>query len=252
MPLPSPNNIRGRRREVARRYARARRRRDDTINFIGLMRLRDLVRFFHHRYGSLTLPDDDSGREDLAVALDHIVRRSDAALFLHRWVRSWAAWISEFELEPMVDAAGRIWTATALGTHLGLTDDERTELNITTIAPCGLTEAEWEEIRKSRKRQRDRDTQRRKRADAKAARTMMPNSREVRVDNVRALLSPSWMSTDDLIDLVTIFPGLCALSRDSRRRAVNRIINHLADAKEAEISGPRGARLIREVPTSDD
>ena len=81
---------------------------------------------------------------------------------------------------------------------------------------------------------------------------MMPNSREVRVDNVRALLSPSWMSTDDLIDLVTIFPGLCALSRDSRRRAVNRIINHLADAKEAEISGPRGARLIREVPTSDD
>ena len=164
MPPPPPNNVRGKRREVALRHDRARRRRDDTINFIGLMRLRDLVRLFHHRYGSLTLPDDDSGREDLAVALDHIVQRSDGALFLHRWVRSWAPWISESELETMVSAAGRAWTATALGTHLGLTDEERTDLKITTIAPCGLTEAEWKEIRKSRKRQRDRDTKRRKRA----------------------------------------------------------------------------------------
>ena len=43
----------------------------------------------------------------------------------------------------MVNAAGRAWTATALGSHLGLTDEERTELKITTIAPRGLTEAEW-------------------------------------------------------------------------------------------------------------
>lgn len=252
MPPPPPDNVRRKRREVALRYNGIRRGRDPTSNLIGRQRLRDLGRFFHHRYGSLVLPDDNSGREDLAVALDHIVWRLDSAVVLRTWVRSWAPWISEFELETMVNAAGRAWTATALGTHLGLTDDERTKLKITTIAPCGLTEAEWKKIRKSRKRQRDRNTKRRQRASAKSA-GKMPNSRELRVDAVRSLLAPGWISTDLLIDLVTIFPGLCTLSRDSRRRALNRIINELAGAKAIEIkSGPRGARLIREIHGSDD
>src|SRR5262249_39930647 len=131
MPPPPPNNVRAKRREVARHYERAQRKRG-TNNLINHKRLRDLVRFFHHRYGQLELPDDDSGRADLAVALDHIVRRPDAALVLGKWVRSWAPWITDSELETMRDAAGRTWTATDLGTHLGLTDDERTSLKITT------------------------------------------------------------------------------------------------------------------------
>jgi hypothetical protein len=195
------------------------------------------------------LPDDDAGREDLAVALDHIVLRSDGALLLRRWVSLWAPWITDSELEMMVMKAGRTWTATALGTHLGLTDEERTELEITTIAPCGLTEAEWKEIKKSRKRQRDRDAKRRKRAQAAAGR---PNSRRVRADNIRSLLSPEPISIGLLIELVAMFPDLGDLPRDSRRRAVNRIINDLEDAQEVEISGPRDARLIREVPSSND
>ena len=55
-----------------------------------------------------------------------------------------------------------------LNLHKGLTDDERTELEITTIAPRGLTEAKWKEIRKSRKRKRDRNAKRRMRNKAKA------------------------------------------------------------------------------------
>jgi hypothetical protein len=251
MPLPPPNSVRAKRREVARHYERARRKRGTTTDLISRKRLRDLGRFFHHRYGQLVLPDDDSGRADLAVALDHIVWRPDAGSVLRKWVRSWAPWITDSELETMRDAAGRTWTATDLGTHLGLTDDERTNLKITTIAPCGLTEAEWTEKRKSRKRNRDRDTKRRKRAEAKTRK--MPNSREIRRDNVRALLSSKWISTDRLTDLITIFPGLCTLSRASRRRAVNRIVNDLADAKSIEIKrGPHGARLIREIHDSND
>jgi hypothetical protein len=247
MLTPPPSNVRGKRHEVARRYDRDRRRRGDTISFMARQRLRDLGRLFHHRYGSL-LPEDDSGREDLAVALDHIVRRSDGPLVLPKWVRSWAPWISESDLETMVAAAGRTWTATALGTHLGLTDEERTKLKITTIAPRGLTEAEWEEIKKSRKRQRDRDAKRRKRAQAAAGRT---NSRQVRVDNIKSLLSPEPISVHLLFELVAGFPGF-NLPHNSRRRAVNRIINDLADAQQVEITGPRNARLIREVPSSND
>jgi hypothetical protein len=249
MPFPPPDNVRGRHHEVDVRYKHARHRRDDTASFISLGRLRDLGRFFHHRYDGLMLPDDDSGRADLAVALDHIVRRRDAALVLRKWVRSWAPWISDSELETMRDAAGRTWTATALGTHLGLTDEERTKLKITTIAPRDLTEAEWEEIRKSRKRRRDRDTKRRQRAEAKTAGSIS-NSR-LRVDTVVSLLSPDGIHVGLLFDLVAMFPGF-PLSRDSRRRTVNRIINDLADAKVVEITGSPNARVVREVPTSND
>ena len=63
-----------------------------------------------------------------------------------------STWLTDQELETMRNAAGRTWTATKLGTHLGLTDDERTKLRITTIAPRGLTKLEWEKIRADRKR----------------------------------------------------------------------------------------------------
>src|SRR5262245_5302642 len=104
MPPRPPNNVRGKLHEVALRYGRVRRRRGFTDNLISNKRLRDLGRFFHHRYGQLLLPDDDSGRADLAVALDHIVRRPDAALVLRKWARSWAPWITDTELETMCDA----------------------------------------------------------------------------------------------------------------------------------------------------
>jgi hypothetical protein len=252
MQSPPPNNVRGKLHEVALRYRRYRRSHRDNANLMGRKRLRDLGRFFHHRYGGLTLPDDDSGRADLAVALDHIVRRSDGALFLRKWVGSWAAWISDLELEKMVSTAGLTWTATALGTHLRLTDDERTKLKITTIAPRDLTDAEWEKIRKSRKRQRDRDSKRRERGKATAARKM-PKPKELRMDVVRSLLPPGWISTDQLMDDVTIFPGLCDLQPKSRRRVLNRTINDLKKANEIEIKiGQRGSRSIREISASDD
>lgn len=46
MTPPPPNNIRVRLHDVALRYDRARRRRGNTINFIGRQRLRDLGRLF--------------------------------------------------------------------------------------------------------------------------------------------------------------------------------------------------------------
>lgn len=216
MPPPPPNSVRAKRHEVAVRYESARRaRRNGTASIVSRKRLRDLDRLFHHRYG---MPDDDSGREDLAVALDHLVLRPDAVLVLERWVRPRAPWVTDQELENMRDAAGRTWTATDLGTHLGLTDDERTKLKITTIAPRDCTKLEWETIRAARKRERDRDAKRRKRKKAKEGR--ITNSR---VEDIRALLSHLWISVSDLTDLVTVLPGWCDL-KSSRRRAVNRAI----------------------------
>jgi hypothetical protein len=83
MAPPPPNKVRAKLREVARHYARARRRRGNTASIISLKRLRDLDRLFHHRYRGLALPDDDSGREDLAVALDHLKLRRHGKLGHH-------------------------------------------------------------------------------------------------------------------------------------------------------------------------
>ena len=96
-----------------------------------------------------------------------------------------------------------------MGTHLGITDDERTELKITTIAPRGLTGAEWKAIRKSRKRQRDRDAMCRKRNKAEADRAIW--SRPSRVGDVQAVLPREWISARDLSDLATILPEWCDL-----------------------------------------
>ena len=249
MPPPSPNSVRAKRHEVAVRYGSALRAREGTASVIDRKRLRDLDRLFHYRYRDLTLPDDDSGRDDLAIALDHLVLRPDAALILKRWVISRAPWLTDQELETMRNAAGRTWTATELGTHLGLTDDERTKLRITTIAPRGLTKLEWEKIRADRKRRRDRDAMRRKRKKVKEGRNVIKASR---IEDILSVLPRSWISAGDISDLVTIFPGWCDLKPASRRRAVNRTINDLADANAIEIKlGPRGRRLIRDLSPNE-
>jgi hypothetical protein len=203
----------------------------------------------------MTLPDDDAGRADLIVALDHIVRRPDASLCLKKWVASWAPWVGDDELEDMINGAGRTWTATDLGTHLGLTDDERSLLKITTIAPCGLSEREWKEVRKARKRERDRDAKRRKRwqLNGSCNLTSMPEGAHEhrRSRDLQSLLPQGWISARHLTDLAMILPGLCDLQPASRRRAINRAINDLADANVIEIKrGPRGSRLIRDMSSN--
>ena len=64
---------------------------------IAYFRLRELERIYARRYG-LVLPDDEAGRGDLSIALNHIVFRSgDVLAKMLGWARRWAPWLPEAE-----------------------------------------------------------------------------------------------------------------------------------------------------------
>jgi hypothetical protein len=102
------------------------------------LRVRELERLYRLRYGR-HLPDDDAGRDDLELAFNQIAR-VDACI---QWAAKWAPWMARDEAAAKADliAMDPQWLkARPLGELLGLTDSERTRLDIRTIRPIDLTD----------------------------------------------------------------------------------------------------------------
>lgn len=76
-----------------------------------------------------------------------------------QWVRRWAPTIGPDDFGDIVDEAcgGVFLSATALGNMLGLTPDERTNLDIRTMRPAGMSPSEFGEMRRNRKKANDKD-----------------------------------------------------------------------------------------------
>lgn len=158
-PRPPAAVVAQRKAEIARRYAwngkRNGKRR--TYSHIANFRMRELEKLFQYRYG-FVLPDDESGRDDLVIAFHHIVsisERSDIAM--RAWASLRAPWMGDAELDDIIqdvlDHPMR-WTAGKLAWRLGLTDAERTVLDIRTIRPIDVDEAGLAERQKQRDRER--------------------------------------------------------------------------------------------------
>jgi hypothetical protein len=160
---PLKREIIAKQHEIARRYAwRARQARRGTpsdIRLITLVRLRELERVFQSRYGR-HLPDDDAGRDDLAIAAHHVAHLGgDVADHIVAWARMWAPWMAPEEageLAERVMAKPIRWKADTLAWRLGLTDRERTELGVTTIGAIDVNQAARAERRKEKKREANR------------------------------------------------------------------------------------------------
>lgn len=151
--------------EIARRYAWSD---DDRANVhrIPKIRLRELERLFAWRWGP-TLPDDDCGRECLAVALDQIVQFGNPFKHIHAWVALWAPWLTSDELVILINNAinrRKRWRAGLLGREVRLTEEERMTLRITTFRPYNVTKAGL--AKRARSRKRATDTARRRAAGA--------------------------------------------------------------------------------------
>src|SRR5690242_7932129 len=97
-----------------------------------ILRIAELRRLFVQRYGPDGLPDDDAGRGDLRVLLEHQARLpADAAWRLTSTIERWAPWMSRDSARVLVDevvTTPRKWTAQALGEELGLRSTERQAL----------------------------------------------------------------------------------------------------------------------------
>lgn len=142
---------------------KGKRKRSTPMQIVAL-RIADLSTLFRSRYG-IVLPDDDAGRDDMRLAIDHLAALPHPAKAITRWLETWAPWLTLAEHRQII-ADGivdqRHWKADALAWRLRLTREQRTMLGITTIGAIDHAKA----ARTKRRRERDRD---RKAAKRKAA-----------------------------------------------------------------------------------
>lgn len=153
---PSPAIVQARLREIDRRYRKRRRRSPAQL---ASLRLNDLGKLFRARYGAEQLPDDDAGREDMAVALNHLATLAHPKGRIEQWLKLWAPWLTIAERDAMTVEAimnQRHWTADQLAWRLGLTMADRTALGITTIGACDMSKADRTKLRKVKHRERQR------------------------------------------------------------------------------------------------
>jgi hypothetical protein len=141
-----------RHRELARKYKRKKRERPPLVG----LRVRDLNKLFRARYGEI-LPDDDSGRDDVAIVAHHLAQYADGhpARRITQWVRLRAPWMPIAELDALIAEAiakPKRWRADKLAWRLRLTAADRSALRITTIGAIDASKGQ----RSARRRERDR------------------------------------------------------------------------------------------------
>lgn len=125
---------------------------------IAALRLNDLARLFRARYG-ITLPDDDAGRDDLLVAVNHLASLAHPRQRIANWLGLWAPWMTLAECETITATAimhQQHWTADQLAWRLRLTDADRTTLAITTIGAIDCSKRARTIRRKAKARERER------------------------------------------------------------------------------------------------
>jgi hypothetical protein len=130
------------------------------------LRLADFARMFRSRYGT-TLPDDDSGRDDIPPVIHHIAALRQPARKARSWLELWAPWLTLAEQRKLIQegiANARVWRADQLAWRYNVTREERTVLGLTTIGAVDHGKA----ARTKRRRERDRQRKARQRQAAGA------------------------------------------------------------------------------------
>lgn len=131
------------------------------------LRLNDLARLFRSRYG-IELPNDDAGREDLVIAINHLACLPHPQARIAKWIEIWTPWLTakeQRELVPPILAYPQRWKADALAWRLRLTMEQRTMLGITTIGAFDMNRSA--RIKRRRKLDRERKSRARRSKGAK-------------------------------------------------------------------------------------
>lgn len=134
------------------------------------LRLNDLAKIFRHRYG-IELPNDDAGRDDLAVAINHLANLARPRRHIANWIEIWAPWLTAAEQRDLVGPAlanPQHWKADALAWRMRLTKEERRMLGVTTIGAIDENKADRAKRRRQRARERKAILRRSKGAKSRA------------------------------------------------------------------------------------
>jgi hypothetical protein len=156
--------VAAKRLEIKLRYKRRRKR----VN-LGALRLAELNRLLTSRYGD-HLPDDDAGRDDLAVIVHHMVSigTGNPVDRIRSWVRMRAPWCPIVLLDELTHDAmtrPRRWKADKLAWRMHLTAADRKTLRITTIG--AIDKGKGTRVAERRQRKRELEEHRRRAAGAK-------------------------------------------------------------------------------------
>jgi hypothetical protein len=152
-------------------------RRRSPRQFVAL-RLNDLAKLFRGRYGHV-LPDDDAGRDDIVVAVNHLACLPHPQEPINHWLEVWAPWLTVRERKTIMAEAlvsPQRWKADELAWRLRLTAADRSALGITTIGAI-------DENRSARKKRRrvsakERMTEHRRAKGVKPRKAYLDQSQE--------------------------------------------------------------------------
>ena len=138
----------------------------DGTHLLTVLRIPEFERYLRRRYGA-ELPDDDAGREDLVILLNHVAHnRTDPRGKMLGYVLKWAPWMPGNESEALVDMiliAPRKYGPKRLGELTRLTEAERDQEDITTFRAFDSTpesmaenakrkDAEYQKAKRDQKR----------------------------------------------------------------------------------------------------
>jgi hypothetical protein len=145
-----PDKVRAAERaEIRRRYRRP------PVG-IAALRVAELDREFTDRYGGEILPDDDGGRDDVKIMLDHLARRTgDVEQRMALWLDSRAPWCSGEERASLIAriiAKPLRYRADTLASRIGLTTERRARLKIRSIGAVDETADQRKEKRREKHR----------------------------------------------------------------------------------------------------
>ena len=120
------------------------------------IRVRELSAIFWSRNGVMELIDDDAGRDDAELVLQHLAGLTiDPRGRMRSWLSTWAAWMPPGEAAGLIESAiakPTRYRADTLARRLNLRLAERERLNITTIGAVDRPKAQRIAERKERNR----------------------------------------------------------------------------------------------------
>lgn len=166
---PSLEVVNAKRHEIKRRYEHHRKvsRRSRAMAAI---RIAELSRWLDDAYGAGTELDATDQSETIArIFVHHLVVLSDGNRRAAQWLATYAPWISLRSRETLISEANHCpikWTADKLAWKIGMKDEQRSALKITTIGAIDCSRDQ----RKERDRKRRAERERQRRAAIKAAR----------------------------------------------------------------------------------
>lgn len=128
------------------------------------LRCRELERIFRDRYGPV-LPDDDAGRGDAEIMLQHIARKQagDRQWLMEDYLDRSAPWLKGKERASLIRRVFRrpiSYRADTLAAMIGLTYARRQRLGVTTIGAIDMSFEQRQKLNQANDRDYQRDKRR--------------------------------------------------------------------------------------------